>query len=126
MTNVFKTIAGLIIMLVAFLYLLINLYANPIGYSTPTAGAIGFLAFSILLSSLIYSFKTFTAPIKVFMTIESIVFFVGGFLVSLICLYSLSENTSYPMASSLLILGSILPLSMLIIKWNTKNELPQS
>lgn len=126
MTNIVKIIIGIIIVKIAFIYLLINLYVNPLGYATPIPGAIGFLAFSILLSSLIYSFKMFTTSIRVFMIIESILFSIGGFLVALICLYSLSETTSYPMASSLLILGSILPLSILIIKWNTKNELPQS
>lgn len=126
MTNVFKTMAGLIIILVAFLYLLINLYANPLGYATPTAGAIGFIAFSILFSSLIYSVKTYTFSVRIFITIESTLFFIGGFLGGLVCLYSLSENTSYPLASSILVLGSVLPLSILIIKWNSKNEFSQS
>lgn len=126
MTNLFKIFIGFIIMLVAFSYLIINLYANPLGYVTPTAGAIGFLAFSILSSSLIYSLKNFTKLIRILLSIQCAVFFVGGFLFSLICLYSLAESTSYPIASSLLLLGSVLPLSILIIRWNTKNEFPQS
>jgi hypothetical protein len=126
MINVFKIFIGFVIMLLAFSYLIINLYANPLGYATPTAGAIGFLAFSILLSSLIYSLKTFTKLIKILLVIQGVVFFIGGFLFSLICLYSLSESMSYPMASSLLLLGSVLPLSTLIMQGNRKNEFSQS
>lgn len=123
MTNLFKIFIGFIMMLLAFSYLIINLYANPLGYMTPNTGAIGFLAFSLLFSSLIYSLRPFSKSIKILLAIQSGVFLVGGFLFSLVCLYSLSESMSYPMASSLLLLGSVLPLSTLFMLWNRKNEL---
>lgn len=122
MSNVIKVIAGMVIIKVAFIYILINLYANPLGYPTPTAGAIGFLAFSILLSAVIYSLKSFTFIIKILVTIETIYFLIGGFLSALVCFYSLRENISYPLASSILVLGSILPLAILLVKWNSNNE----
>lgn len=125
MNNLVKIIAGIVIVKIAFVYLLINLYANPVGYATPMAGAIGFLAFSILFGSVIYSIKNYTVAVKIVMAIESTIFLIGGFLSALICLYSLAENTSYPLASSILVLGSILPVSILIIRWNTKNEFSQ-
>lgn len=126
MNNTVKIIIGIIIVKIAFIYLLISLYANPLGYAAPLAGAIGFLAFSILFSSVIYSVNLYTFSVKLFMAIESIVFLVGGFLSALICAYSLDEHMSYPLASSILILGSVLPLSALFIRWNTKNEFSQS